>query len=144
MKKEPRAPYKVLVIEDQFLVAAATEQAVADLGYEVVGAAASRTHASDYLGQADFALIDLHLLDGASGLDIARDFTRHGTSVVMVTANPALVPPDTDAAIGVLTKPVSDSTLSKVLKYLTAMKEGRDGRCPGELHLCLPASAPVG
>ena len=53
-------PYKVLVIEDQFLIAAAAEQVIADLGYEVVGAAASRSHALDYVGKADIALIDLN------------------------------------------------------------------------------------
>jgi response regulator of citrate/malate metabolism len=33
---------KVLIVEDQFLVAAATEDAVRELGYVIVGAAASR------------------------------------------------------------------------------------------------------
>ena len=135
MKKQSRMPYKVLVIEDQFLIAAAAEQAIADLGYEVVGAAASRSHALDYVGKADIALIDLNLLDGASGLDIAKDFARTGTSVVIVTANPTAVPSDTDVAIGVLTKPVDDVSLSRTLKYLVSRIEGRAIRCPRELHL---------
>jgi DNA-binding response OmpR family regulator len=141
MKKPANSPYKVLVIEDHFLIAAAAEQAIADLGYQVIGAAASRAHALEYLGEADIALIDLNLLDGASGLDIARDFSRHGTSVVIITANPEAVPPDTDVAIGVLAKPVNDASLSKVLKYLTSIREGREGRCPRDLQLL--AVAPV-
>ncbi len=108
---------------------------IADLGYEVVGAAASRSHALDYVGKADIALIDLNLLDGASGLDIAKDFARTGTSVVIVTANPTAVPSDTDVAIGVLTKPVDDVSLSRTLKYLVSRIEGRAIRCPRELHL---------
>ncbi|TDK39718.1 response regulator [Rhizobium deserti] len=141
MKKQSRMPYKVLVIEDHFLIAAAAEQAIADLGYEVIGAAASRSHALDYLGEADIALIDLNLLDGASGLDIARDFSKHGTAVVIVTANPEAVPPNTDVAIGVLAKPVDDASLSRVLKYLVSRIEGRESRCPRELHLL--AGAPM-
>ena len=135
MKNQARFPYKVLVIEDHFLIAAAAEQAIADLGYEVIGAAASRTHALEYLGKADIALIDLNLLDGASGLEIARDFTAHGASVVIVTANPEAVPLNTDAAIGVLAKPVDDASLSRVLKYLASRREGREIRCPRELQL---------
>jgi DNA-binding response OmpR family regulator len=141
MKKH--APYKVLVIEDQFLIAAAAEEAIAELGYEVIGAAASRSHALDHLGEADIALIDLNLLDGASGLQIARDFSSHGTSVVIVTANPEAVPSNTDVAIGVLTKPVGDDALSRVLKYLVSRREGRESRCPRELRL-LTGGSPVG
>jgi DNA-binding response OmpR family regulator len=133
-------PYKVLVIEDHFLIAAATEEAIAGLGYEVIGAAASRSHAVEHLGRVDIALIDLNLLDGASGLDIARDFSAQGTSVIIVTANPEAVPTDTDVAIGVLAKPVTDGTLSKVLKYVVSRREGREGRCPSELHLCSSTS----
>jgi response regulator of citrate/malate metabolism len=135
MIKQPRTPYKVLVIEDNFLIAAAAEQVIADLGYEVVGAAASRSHALDYLGSADIALIDLNLLDGRSGLQIAEDFSRHGTSVVIVTANPEAVPPDNAIAVGVMAKPVNDASLSRVLRYLAFKREGRDSRCPRELYL---------
>jgi DNA-binding NtrC family response regulator len=137
MKKHP---YKVLIIEDHFLIAAAAEQAIAELGYEVIGAAASRSHALDHLGEADVALIDINLLDGPSGLDIARDFSGRGTSVVIVTANPEAVPADSDVAVGVLAKPVSDATLSKVLKYLTSRRQGREVRCPSELRLLMGAS----
>jgi DNA-binding response OmpR family regulator len=127
--------HKVLIIEDQFLIAMAIEDAVAALGYEVVGIAASRNQALDYLEEVDVALVDINLLDGASGIQIARELSRHGTTIVFMTANPEAVATGIEGALGVISKPVDDGDLARVLKFVAMRREGRNPPCPRNLKL---------
>jgi DNA-binding LytR/AlgR family response regulator len=81
----------------------------------------------DHVGEVDIALVDMNLLDGPSGIEIARQLSAGGASVIFVTVNPKSVPADTDVAVGVMTKPVADKALALALKYLASAREG--GRC---------------
>lgn len=126
---------KVLIVEDQFLIAMAIEDTIAGLGHEVVGIAASRNQALDYLNEADVALVDINLLDGASGTQIARQLSGSGMSVIFMTANPEAVSTGVEGALGVMTKPVDDSDLARVLKFVSQRRQGRNPSCPRKLKL---------
>ncbi len=79
---------RVLIIEDEALIALETSSHLADWGYEVSGIAAS---VSDALRQAeevppDLALIDVNLASGGDGVAAARELrSRYGAPVVFVT-----------------------------------------------------------
>jgi two-component system, response regulator PdtaR len=81
---------RVLIVEDQWLVAAEFESTLSDGGFEVVGIAASadeavalcRTH------RPDFALMDIRLIGRRDGVDAAADIlSAFGIRSLFVTAH---------------------------------------------------------
>ena len=66
---------RVLIVEDEALVALELEELLLDEGFEVVGSAANAAQAID-LGRRhrpDLALLDLNLADGLTGPRIRKD-----------------------------------------------------------------------
>lgn len=63
---------KILIVEDEFLVALQLEDIVSDGGYAVVGTVPDRASVLDLDEAPDVALVDLNLRDGLTGPDIAR------------------------------------------------------------------------
>lgn len=82
---------RVLIIEDEPLIALDIETLVKDLGHDVVGIA--RTHKEALvLAQAERAglvLADVHLADGSSGIDAVADILgEYEVPVIFITAFP--------------------------------------------------------
>jgi len=103
---------RILIVEDEALVAMEIAAVLRERGYEPVGVApdtrAARTLAAKGV---DLALVDCQLRDGVTGPQIGRHLIdEHGAAVVFLTANPRLVEHVRDAH-GVLTKPSDDDTL---------------------------------
>lgn len=114
-------PLKVLIVEDEALLAMELEMLIEQAGHKPVGWATTSREAREIVSQteADVAFVDLHLADGVTGLDVAayiRD--RKGASIVFVTANPKRVPPDYAGAIGIIAKPFSMQGLHAALEYI--------------------------
>lgn len=115
------APLRVMIIEDEALIAMELEMLLEDAGHQVVGWATSAGDAWAMLEQtsADLALVDLHLADGRTGLDIAKHILdAHPTMVVFTTANAALLPDDLAGATAVMAKPYSTHAVRAALSYL--------------------------
>jgi len=111
---------RVLIVEDQALLAMELEMVLADCGCEVVGSAMDMPGALAAADQArpDLALIDINLLDGISGPRIAeRLIADHGAAVVFLTANPEQVPDGFAGALGVMSKPVDEQTIRAVVAF---------------------------
>ena len=121
---------KVLIVEDQFLIAMALEEAIAKLGHDVVGIAAGKSQALDFIDAADVALVDINLLDGTSGVAIAQELSKRGMTTVFMTANPELVRSGVRGVLGIIAKPISDSHLASLMKFIAARRTGRHGQCP--------------
>lgn len=109
---------KVLIVEDEFLVAMQLEDMLLDNGYAVLGTVADAASLA-MLGEApDIALVDLNLRDGLTGPAIARDLAaRFGAQVIYVTANPAQIDAPADTAIGVVQKPFSPRAILAAVTY---------------------------
>ena len=79
---------RVLIVEDEALVALELEELLLDEGFEVVGSAANAAQAID-LGRRhrpDLALLDLNLADGLTGPRIAKTLVHERlATVVFVT-----------------------------------------------------------
>lgn len=119
-------PVKVLVVEDEGLIALNLEQVLLELGYSVIGAFATAHHArlAAELDPPDLAVVDLNLADGRTGLDLAHHLvTRFRTAVLIATANPEDV---RSAPFEVLRKPYSDGAMKNALDQ--AMRAVRDER----------------
>ncbi|KQT54484.1 response regulator [Aureimonas sp. Leaf454] len=114
-------PLRVLIVEDEGLIAMDIEATVEDEGHVVAGWATSAEEAISMVDavDADLVFLDIHLLNGTSGIDVADHMVMQGqTNFIFITANPAMVQPDYRGAIGVLAKPFTHARLVGTLRYL--------------------------
>lgn len=114
-------PIRVLIVEDEALIAMELEGLVEDAGHEVAGWATTFDEARQLIedGEPDVAFVDLQLADGQSGMDVARYIAEHyGSMVVFMTANPRWLPDDLLGAVGVMSKPYTMNGVLAALRYL--------------------------
>jgi len=103
---------RILIVEDEALVAMEIAAVLRERGYHAVGIAADTPSARALAAKGvDLALVDCQLRDGVTGPQIGRHLMdEHGAAVIFVTANPRLVEHVRDAH-GVIAKPSDDDTL---------------------------------
>jgi DNA-binding response OmpR family regulator len=114
-------PLKVLIVEDEALLAMELEGLVEDCGHEVVGWANSFEEARELVDSSDtdIAFVDVQLADGTTGVQVAEYIERSGKSmVVFLTANPKKLPENLAGAVGVIAKPYTMNGLVASLRYL--------------------------
>lgn len=114
-------PLRVLIVEDEALLAMELEGLVEDAGHTVVGWATSSTEARHMVDtiDADIAFVDVHLTDGPTGVSVAEYIERKRSAmVVFMTANPKRIPENFAGAIGVIAKPYTMNGLMAALRYL--------------------------
>lgn len=80
---------KVLIVEDEFIVANNLRQVLQRFGYEVSGIAVSAEEAEVYLQKEkpDIALLDIRLEGELSGIDIARKLRAENIAFIYLSAN---------------------------------------------------------
>jgi CheY-like chemotaxis protein len=107
-----RGPLRVLIVEDEAVLAMQVECLLLEAGHEPVGHALDSAEALT-LARAlspDLALVDVHLRDGLTGVEVMRALTRdRGIAGVFVTANLRLVPSDFAGALAAISKPFSET-----------------------------------
>jgi CheY-like chemotaxis protein len=113
-------PKRLLVVEDESLVALMMADQVVELGYTVVGPAFSLAEARQLAASAsiDGALLDLNL-DGVLSHEIADIFTRRQIPFALITGY-SDVPLDTFENVNVLHKPFLPVELAHVIKAVLA------------------------
>lgn len=118
----PKPPLDVLILEDEAIIAMDLETMVEASGHRVMATAdrLPEVEALDDEDAPDLALIDIHLADDVSGLDVGRYIKNRwpAAMVIFVTANTREVPSDFAGAEGVIAKPFSKSGMMSALKYL--------------------------
>lgn len=126
-KKTPTLP-RLLVVEDEPLVAFDTEHLLSDQGYEVVATVDRVADAVAVIGNGaaiDLVLVDINLADG-SGLDVARAANARGIPVLFVTGQ---CPAEAETlAIGCLAKPYPQRTLLAAIGAVEAQVAGKPKR----------------
>lgn len=120
---------RILVVEDEALIALELEFLLDDLGHVTVGIASNSVDAIA-LGRStapDVALVDIHLIDGPTGVDVARALSAEArTTVVFMTANAKRIPDDFAGAFGVIAKPYSERVVASTLDYVAGCRAGLD------------------
>ncbi len=118
---------RILIVEDEILIALELESLLQDAGHEVVGIAASSDEALALgadLGP-DLAFVDIHLADGPTGVEAARRLARErGITVLFMTANAKRIPDDFAEAHGVIAKPYTERGVLQALDYVIASRDG--------------------
>lgn len=129
---------RILIVEDEAVVALELRFVLEDLGHEVVGAAADAAGARAMARQGDFdlALVDIHLSDGPTGVEVGRELARSGALVLYITANPGMLGDGVSGAVGVLTKPSDERAVQTAVDYVLRRRDGDpDVAPPRELRL---------
>lgn len=115
---------RILIVEDEYLIALEIEMILEDLGHEIVGIADNLAEARALAESLvpDLVTIDLRLRHGEGGDDLARELLqRHGLRALFISGN-------LDAATrkrlnalrphGFLDKPLSGPLLAKALELV--------------------------
>jgi CheY-like chemotaxis protein len=113
---------RILVVEDEILIALELQSLLQDFGHEVVGAATSSTGALALAQELrpDLAFVDIHLADGPTGIDVARRLSGElGVTVLFMTANAKRIPEDCAGAKGVISKPYTERGVRQAIAYVT-------------------------
>lgn len=132
----PTMTARILIVEDEMLVAMDMEAILQDIGHEPVGIAPDLCSAEEYFDvPIDLALVDLNLRDGLTGPEIGRMLGSRGVAVLFVTANPRLLGEGIAGTVGVITKPTDQATLSAAVDYALGVRAGREVSPPPRLNL---------
>ncbi|MDI1282534.1 MAG: DNA-binding NarL/FixJ family response regulator [Brevundimonas sp.] len=130
---------RILIIEDEALVAMELRFVLEDLGHEVVGTAADAKSARALAAETDIdlALVDIHLSDGPTGVALGRELGQdHGVTVLFMTANPGMVRDGVAGTVGVLSKPSDERAVQTAVDYVLGRRAGRPIEyAPPELRL---------
>jgi AmiR/NasT family two-component response regulator len=128
-----------MIVEDQVILAMDLEMVLSDAGCDVVGCALDREGAFG-VGERErpnLAFVDVNLLDGRTGPQIARRLVEeYGTAVVFLTANPEQIPAGFAGALGAVTKPFDETTIRAVVSFAREFIFLHTvGEAPGRLQL---------
>jgi CheY-like chemotaxis protein len=129
---------RILVVEDEALVALEIQSGLESVGHEVVGVADRAAAAGNLarLTRPHLALVDIRLAHGESGLEVAADLTRLGLACLFVTGNCPL-DRGIGIAVGCLHKPFDEWQLVQAVAATIAVIRGgpTPDRLPRGFHL---------
>ena len=134
--KRERRINRIMVVEDEPLVAFDNETMLQDAGYEVVATVDSFADAAAVIRRdpLDLVLTDLSLAGEGTGIDVARAAAARGIPVLFVTGN--CTAEAQALAVGCLAKPYSERVLLGTLAAVDQHLQGRaPKRVPEELTL---------
>lgn len=134
-KKAKAAIRRILIVEDEPLIAFDNEHFLEESGFEVVATVDTASAAERLIaaGGIDLVTADVRLHEG-SGLDVARAARARGVPVLFVTGN---CPGEAaDVAVGCLSKPYTQRELLDAIRAVAASANGeKPGRVPAGMKL---------
>lgn len=122
--KRERTIRRILVVEDEPLIAFDNEYSLADAGYEVVATVDTLADAARVIDteELDLVLTDVRLSGEGNGMDVARAAAAKNVPVLFVTG--ACPEEAKSLGVGCLTKPYTDKVLKTALEALDASLSG--------------------
>ena len=140
--KRERSIRRIMIVEDEPLVAFDNEYMLQDNGYEVVATVDSYADAAEVIeaSEIDLVMTDISLAGDGSGIDVAVAAQAKGVPVLFVTAH--YCAEDAKAlALGCLAKPYSERVLLRALDAIDRHISGdQPKRTPKQLTLYIPVS----
>jgi CheY-like chemotaxis protein len=137
--KRKRVVNRILIVEDEPLLAFDNEVMLGDLGYEVVATLDSFEDAIELLDREEIELIlsDYRLSGERTGLDLARAAKNRGIPIIFSTGH-ALPTESTQLALGCINKPYSERTLKLALNAVDRRLAGKAAKPPKGVELFVP------
>ena len=123
--KRERRIKRILIVEDEPLVAFDNEHLLGAAGFEVAATVDGVDDATAVIaeGDLDLVLADVNLSDGGDGLDVARAAHASGVAVLFVTGSCPLEAQK--LAVGCLAKPYGARDLVAAVEAIEARMEGK-------------------
>jgi CheY-like chemotaxis protein len=130
------ATAKILVVEDEFIIAKALQESLTEMGYEVIDPVATGERAVDVATRLkpDVVLMDIQLEGQMDGIQAAQRIQNAlGIPVVYLTAHSD---PDTlkrvvhSKSYGYLTKPITEDQLKEAIDKALSRRRGDTGTLP--------------
>lgn len=119
---------RILIIEDEPLIAMDIEQMAEDLGHEVVGIARTQAEAMAIYSSQKPAMVlaDIQLADGSSGIDAVNDILKEDTiPVIFITAFPErLLTGARSEPTFLVTKPFNPDMVKALISQALFFEEG--------------------
>lgn len=108
---------RILVVEDEVLIAIDVAQMLKSAGYEVKGPCIRKSDAERLMLDQDFdgALLDFNLGNGETSLSIAEYLRLHRIPFAFLTGNSARSISDVDGEFTVISKPVSRTLIMETI-----------------------------
>lgn len=134
--KRQRKINRILIVEDEPLVAFDNEHFLRDADYEIVATVDTVPEAVKLIGAEplDLVLADINLSAGGNGIDIARAAQEQNVPIVFVTG--AQLDGEAKIAMGVLAKPYNQRDLLATIEAVEAKLAGaKPKRVPRGLTL---------
>jgi DNA-binding response OmpR family regulator len=109
---------KILVVEDEPLLAMLLEESLAELGHEISGSAATVDQALEMIAaeQPDFGLLDFTLADDATSAPVAAQLRAARVPFVYLTGHRSLPPGEVMTSAPLLMKPFTLDQLQTALR----------------------------
>jgi DNA-binding NtrC family response regulator len=119
-RKLVQIPRSVLILEDEYLIAAALAQAVAEAGCRVVGPVPDTEQAQALINETgiDAALLDIRLSDGERSFALAERLQAMRVPFAFITAYSRKLLPAAFQQVPVLAKPVAAQEVAQLLRRL--------------------------
>lgn len=134
---EFRVPKRILVVEDNVIVALMVADELEEAGYTVMGPASTARVALELHQEApcECALIDIDLADGRTGTSLAATLNkRDAVRTIFMTGQRELAIAARAHGIGLLHKPVDPSALIATLRAMEDEDAGRDAAWPQDFE----------
>lgn len=132
---------KILIVEDEFVVANDLQLTLEKAGYTVCGIAASVQEAKQLIGEEkpSLVLLDIHLKESLSGIDLAKDLKESNIGFIFLSANSnqqTLEAAKATEPFGFLVKPYREKDLLVTLDIARYRQEyGLESRIRRESYL---------
>ncbi|MFM6853969.1 MAG: response regulator, partial [Sphingopyxis sp.] len=143
--RQKRRIRRLLIVEDEPIVAFDNEYGLSNAGYDVVATVDRGDLAIAHLDRdrVDLVILDMHLAGAIGGLDVARAAAQRGVAVLFATATDAAMA--RDVAVAWLAKPYNPAALIAALRAIDAVLCGDNppAATPGLTMFCPPAQADV-
>lgn len=136
---------KVMIVEDEALIALAYTQVVEMAGHRVVGVCRTLEAAAALaaVDPPDAALVDMRLGQGQCGAAVEEHLQRvHGTTGVHITANRDFAFRYRRTAVGFAEKPLPARALLDILTWIERRRAGLDAPAPSRLVLFADPDSP--
>jgi len=114
---------RVLIVEDEIVVALFLEDLLSEFGYEVAGITGNLDDAMKRAQDYDLAVLDVHL-NGRNVFDFADTLAARGTPFVFATGYGARGIPDRHCSRPILQKPFRPDELRQTLAQLATAENG--------------------
>ena len=128
---------KILIVEDEALLAMELESEVEEAGHEIVGVAADSKQALSLIEKTSpqFAFVDIQLLDGPTGIDVGRHLASRSIPYVFVSGNLKRIPEDFAGALGAIEKLIGDDEIERRQGELASPRLHHGGGDIDRLHV---------